>query len=127
MRRVTPADDARLPSRMPTFEVNTTHKFPEGFSTAADTYAPDTKVEQLKWLDIALRAQGFCGQQELITLDECISYRHDISSDEPGLLQETLTDLLGRCSLRENFAGQAKYLTKDITYDIWSLCLPHGS
>ena len=107
---------------MPIFEVNTTNNCPEDPGITGDTYTPDTKVEQLKWLDISMRAQGFCGQQELITLDEHISHAQSIVSDEPNLVQETLTDLLVRRSiLRENLAGQAKYLTKDIPYDIWSL------
>jgi hypothetical protein len=106
---------------MPIFEVNTTDMCPEGPSITADTYTPDAKVEQLKWLDIAMRAQGFCGQQELITLDEHISYAHDTISDEPDLARETLTDLLAhRFILRENFASKATYFTKDIPYDILS-------
>ena len=107
---------------MPNFEVNTTDKCTKDSSITSDTYTPDTNVEQLKWLDIAVRAQGFCGQQALTTLDELISCEHDKASDEPGLVRKSFTDLLERRSvLRENLAGQAKYLTKSIPYDIWSL------
>ena len=107
---------------MPNFEVNTTSKYTNDSSITSDTYIPDTRVEQLKWLDIALRAQGFCGQQALITMDELISREEDKALDEPGLARETFTDLLTRRSvLRKNFAGQAKYLAKGIPYDIWSL------
>lgn len=107
---------------MPNFEVNTTNKCTEDSSITFDTYILETKVEQLKWLDIAVRAQGFCGQQALITLDELIYCEHDKASDEPDLARESFTDLLARRSvLREDFAGQAKYLTRGIPYDIWSL------
>ena len=107
---------------MPNFEVNTTIKCPKDPSITSYTYIPDTKVEQLKWLDIAVRAQGFCGQQALTILDDLISHEHSKTSGEPHLARDTFTDLLARRSiLRENFAGHAKYLTKDIPYDIWSL------
>ncbi len=69
-----------------------------------------------------MRAQGFCGQQALTTLDDLISHEHNSTSDEPVLARGTFTDLLARRSiLRENFAGQARYLTKGIPYDILSL------
>ena len=108
-----------FPSRMPPFDVYTTHKCPGDSSITPDTYIPDTKAEQLKWLDIALRAQGLRGQQALITLDELIACAHDKILDEPDL---ALTDLLTRrYALRKEFAGQARHLTKSIPYEIWSL------
>ena len=111
--------------RMPLFDTNTTHKGPGDSGITIDTYTPDTKVERLKWLDIALRAQGFSGQQELSSLDERIIRAHETIHDEPVLAcgtMGTLADLLARrCIIRKNLTCQAKYLTKDITYDIWSL------
>ena len=107
---------------MPNVDVKTTNKCLKDPSITSYTYIPDTRAEQLKWLDIALRAQGFCGQQALTTLDDLISHEHSKTSDQPDLARGTFADLLARrSSLRENFAGQARYFTKHIPYDIWSL------
>ena len=107
---------------MPNFEVNTTIKCPKDPSITSYTYIPDTKVEQLKWLNITVRAQGFCGQQVLTILDSLISHKHSKTSGESHPAQDTFTNLLACHSiLHENFTGQTKYLTKDIPYNIWSL------
>ena len=107
---------------MPFFDTHTTHNTLGDFGSTTDAYTPDTGVERLEWLDIALRAQGFCGQQALITLDERILRAHEMIPDEPILARDAMADLLTRRdTLRKNFTRQAKYLTKDITYDIWSL------
>lgn len=114
-----------LPYRMATFNTTAMRKDPGDFGITANTYIPDTKNERLKWLEIALRAQGLGGQQALITIDEHINCAYRVVSDQPVLEHdalETLNDLLARRdSLRKNLTRQANYLAKDITYDIWSL------
>jgi hypothetical protein len=107
------------------FDASPTKNGTGSSNAITDSYTPETKIEQVKWLDRALRAQGFSGQQALITLDEFITRTHE--SIPAGLAEaqnakETLTDLLTRRdTLRQDVLSKAKYLKKDITYDIWSL------